>query len=90
VHEVALHSQAVPAVLHLGVRPLHPLAQQTPLVPVVSVTQWPLAQCASEPTVQLAPFCFLSRQVPVALSHHFPVPQAASLGQEPQLVMLTQ
>ena len=89
--EVLLQMQAVPAALQRGVVPLHESAQQTPPVPAASVSQLPLVHCTSAPAAHATPFIFLLRQMPpLPMSHHCPAPHAASLGQGPQVVAVSQ
>ena len=90
VHDVLLQMHAVPAALQRGALPLHEVAQQTPPVPFASVSQLPLPHWAPAPAVHAVPFSFLLRQVPVDSSHQRPAPQAASFGQAPQVVAVSQ
>jgi hypothetical protein len=66
--------------------PVQSPAQQTPPLPSAFVSQLSEAHCTA--AVQGWPLARLARQVPP--SHHRPVSHAASLGQGPQLVALSQ
>jgi hypothetical protein len=87
-HDVVLHTQADPAALQRGVAPPHEKAQQTLPVPVASVSQLPLVHWVSAPGLHAVPLSFLFWQVPAL--HHRPGPHAASVRQEPQVVVVSQ